>query len=112
QRTNLPHCGSHIAGVGVGHALYGNRRITADRNIAHHNLAGMAPFDWRLVFHRIRPVKISILGVQRSRENSARLFTTRTSPRSTGSPSKVIAPTASTAPITSLSGAAPVTASR
>ena len=35
----------NIAGVGVGHALHGDRRITADRHRADPDLARHAPRD-------------------------------------------------------------------
>jgi len=40
-----------ITGLGIGHALYGNRRIATDRNAAYPDLAGLATFDRRFGMH-------------------------------------------------------------
>ncbi len=39
QLLDLADGGVHIQGIGVGHALYGNRRIAAHGHIANMNLA-------------------------------------------------------------------------
>lgn len=51
QALDLPDRRLDVAGFGVGHALYGNRRIATDRNAAYPDLAGLATFDRRFGMH-------------------------------------------------------------
>ena len=37
--------GAHVVAIGIGHGLHRNRGIAADRHIADHDLARLAPFD-------------------------------------------------------------------
>ena len=43
ERADLLDRGAGVAGDGVGHALHGDRRVAADRNLADHDLARLAP---------------------------------------------------------------------
>jgi hypothetical protein len=55
EGADLRHGGGDIAGLGVGHALHRDRRITTNRHFADHDLARFAANDWALVFHKNLP---------------------------------------------------------
>ncbi|MNH35878.1 hypothetical protein D3C79_966150 [compost metagenome] len=45
QAVDLRHSGGDVIGVGVGHALYGDGGIAADRNITYPDFSRFATFD-------------------------------------------------------------------
>ena len=51
QPLDLGNRGCHVTGLGVGHALHGNRRVAAYGHGAHHDLPGYAPFDRGFTMH-------------------------------------------------------------
>ena len=51
QRPDLGDGGVHVAGVGVGHALHGDRRIAAHRHGADVNLTGFTALNGDFRFH-------------------------------------------------------------
>ncbi|MNP02481.1 hypothetical protein D3C76_943350 [compost metagenome] len=55
QAVDLRNGRGNIVGIGVGHALYGDRCITADRHRAHPDFTRFAPFDRRFAVHDLLP---------------------------------------------------------